>query len=189
MHINPWHEISHDPMALLGMIMLAIILFMAIFAPLLSGYSPDDYTGQIFSPPSMDHLLGTDSMGQDIWARLLFGARTSLAVAAFVALISSAFSVFIGASAALAGGLYERFWMRTVDAHDLTSHHNCDDSGGSVPSAQPASLNHTNIRLLLARRSEDRSFPGSYPEREDAYLCRPDLWSGPEAHTQKPHNS
>jgi len=119
MHINLRNEIYHDPMALLGMVMLAIILFMAIFAPLLSGYSPDDYTGHIFSPPSMDHLLGTDSMGQDIWARLLFGARTSLAVAAFVALLTSAFSVLIGASAALAGGLYERFWMRTVDA--LTS--------------------------------------------------------------------
>jgi peptide/nickel transport system permease protein len=119
MHINPRHEICHDPMALLGIAMLAIILFMAIFAPLLTGYSPDDYTGQIFSPPSVDHLLGTDSMGQDIWARLLFGARTSLAVAAFAALLTSAFSVLIGASAALAGGLYERFWMRTVDA--LTS--------------------------------------------------------------------
>ncbi len=116
MHINLRHEIYHDPMALLGALMLAIILLMAIFAPLLSRYSPDDYTGQIFSPPSADHLLGTDSMGQDIWSRLLFGARTSIAIAAFVALISSALSVFIGASAALIGGFYERFWMRTVDA-------------------------------------------------------------------------
>jgi peptide/nickel transport system permease protein len=57
-------------------------LLMAIFAPLLSPYSPAEYSGRIFSPPSNDHPLGTDSMGQDIWTRLLFGARTSLLVAA-----------------------------------------------------------------------------------------------------------
>lgn len=115
MHIDLRHEIRHDRMALLGILLLAIILFMAIFAPLLSPYSPSEYTGRIFSPPSLDHLLGTDSVGQDIWTRLLFGARTSLLVAASVALLASSLSVFIGASSALVGGLYERFWMRTVD--------------------------------------------------------------------------
>lgn len=116
MHIDPLKEISHDPLAKIGLFMLAIITLMAIFAPLLSSISPHDYTGKIFSHPSRDHLLGTDSMGQDIWARLLYGARTSLLVAAAVALISSALSVIVGASAALFGGLYERFFMRMVDA-------------------------------------------------------------------------
>lgn len=115
MHIDLGHEIRHDRMALLGILVLAVILLMAIFAPLLSPYSPAEYTGRIFSPPSNDHLLGTDSMGQDIWTRLLFGARTSLLVAASVALLASSLSVLIGASSALVGGLYERFWMRIVD--------------------------------------------------------------------------
>ena len=115
MHIDIRHEIRHDRMALLGVLLLAIILLMAIFAPLLSPYSPSEYTGRIFNPPSLDHFLGTDSMGQDIWTRLLFGARTSLIVAASVALLASSLSVFIGASSALAGGIYERFWMRVVD--------------------------------------------------------------------------
>lgn len=115
MHIDIRHEIRHDRMALLGILVLALILFMAVFAPLLSPYSPTEYTGRIFNPPSMDHFFGTDSMGQDIWARLLFGARTSLLVAVSVALIASSLSVLIGASSALVGGLYERFWMRAVD--------------------------------------------------------------------------
>ena len=55
-------------------------------------------------------------MGQDIWVRLLYGARTSLLVAGAVALLSSSLSVLVGATAALAGGLYERFCMRIVDA-------------------------------------------------------------------------
>jgi len=116
MHVDPIGEISHDPLARIGLLMLAIITLMAIFAPLLSSYSPNDYTGKIFSPPTMDHPLGTDSMGQDIWVRLLYGARTSLVVAGAVALLSSSLSVLVGATAALAGGLYERFCMRIVDA-------------------------------------------------------------------------
>lgn len=116
MHIDPLGEISHDPLARIGLIMLSAVTLMAIFAPLFSDYSPHDYTGKIFSPPGMDHLLGTDSMGQDIWARLLWGARTSLLVALAVALLSSALSVLVGASAALIGGLYERFCMRVADA-------------------------------------------------------------------------
>ncbi len=116
MHIDPLGEVSHDPLAKMGLFMLALITLMAIFAPLLSNYSPHDYTGQIFSPPSKDHPLGTDSVGQDIWVRLLYGARTSLLVAGTAALISTSLSVLVGATAALAGGLYERFCMRIVDA-------------------------------------------------------------------------
>ena len=116
MHIDALGEISHDPLAKAGAIMLVVIAGLAIFAPLLSGYSPHDYTGKIFSPPDIDHPLGTDSMGQDIWTRLLYGARTSLLVAGAVALISSSLSLLVGASAALVGGLYERLCMRIIDA-------------------------------------------------------------------------
>jgi len=103
-------------MALAGLAMLSAIVLLAALASLLSAYPPDYYTGQIFSPPSADHLLGTDSVGQDIWSRLLYGARTSLAVAAAVALISSLLSILIGATSAIFGGFFERFWMRIVDA-------------------------------------------------------------------------
>jgi peptide/nickel transport system permease protein len=115
MHINLWREISDDFMALAGLAMLAAIVLLAALAPHLSAYSPDYYTGQIFSPPSAEHPLGTDSVGQDIWSRLLYGGRTSLAVAAAVALISSILSILIGATSAIIGGFFERFWMRIVD--------------------------------------------------------------------------
>jgi peptide/nickel transport system permease protein len=116
MHTDPLAEVSKDPLARMGLFMLAAIALMALFAPLLSNYSPHDYTGKIFSPPDLDHPLGTDSVGQDIWVRLLYGARTSLIVAGAVAILSSSLSVLIGATAALAGGYYECFCMRVVDA-------------------------------------------------------------------------
>jgi peptide/nickel transport system permease protein len=116
MHIDPLADISRDPMARMGIIILAAISLMALFAPLLSNYSPHDYTGKIFSPPDLDHPLGTDSVGQDIWVRLLYGARTSLIVAGAVAILSSSLSVLVGATAALIGGYYESFCMRAIDA-------------------------------------------------------------------------
>lgn len=116
MHIDPVQEILHDPLAKAGLIIFTIIVLMAAFAPYLSCYSPYEYTGTIFAPPSAAHPLGTDSVGQDIWSRLLYGARNSILIALAVAVLSSSISIFIGATAALTGGLYERFWMRTVDA-------------------------------------------------------------------------
>jgi peptide/nickel transport system permease protein len=115
MHANPLNDALRDPMGKAGIALLAAITLMAIFAPLLSGYSPNQYTGDIFSPLSAEHPLGTDSVGQDIWSRLLCGARTSLAVGAGVAFISTICSVFIGATSAIFGGLYDRICMRAVD--------------------------------------------------------------------------
>ena len=51
MHIDALGEISHDPLARAGALMLAVIAGLAIFAPLFSNYSPHDYTGRIFNPP------------------------------------------------------------------------------------------------------------------------------------------
>ncbi len=116
MHIKILQAISSDPLAKIGILMLSAIVLMALFAPWISRYSPDEYTGEIFKPPSLNHPLGTDSVGQDIWVRLLYGARTSLVVAVAVAFLSAAMSVLVGSSTALIGGLYERFCMRVMDA-------------------------------------------------------------------------
>ena len=116
MHINPLRAVASDRLALTGFAILSSIVLMAILAPVLTLFPPDYYTGLIFSPPSYSHLLGTDSMGQDIWSRLLFGARTTLLVAASVAILSTTLSVLVGASSALIGGMYESICMRVVDA-------------------------------------------------------------------------
>ncbi|MDM7935573.1 MAG: ABC transporter permease [Methanothrix sp.] len=116
MHTDPLGWLLRDPAALAGMAILGLVLLMAILGPSLSCHSPEEYTGRIFSPPGPDHPLGTDSMGQDIWSRLLAGARTSLMVAFSVAVLSSGLSLLVGATSALVGGLYERLFMRSVDA-------------------------------------------------------------------------
>ncbi|BAF59667.1 MAG: ABC transporter permease [Pelotomaculum sp.] len=115
MHVNYWQEVKKNNTGRAGLALLFLITAVAVMAPLLGYSEPCAYTGAAFSPPSLQHWLGTDDVGQDVWTRLLFGARTSLAVGCGVALLSVLFSVLVGGTAALLGGFYERFWMRLVD--------------------------------------------------------------------------
>jgi len=116
MHINYWQEIKQDHLGRTGIILIVLIAAMGILAPLLTPYHPSDYTGTAFSPPSLQHWLGTNDVGQDIWTRLLYGARTSLAAGCGVGLFSTMLSIFIGGTAAICGGLADRILMRLVDA-------------------------------------------------------------------------
>ncbi|MCG8401488.1 MAG: ABC transporter permease [Firmicutes bacterium] len=115
MHINYLREVGQNNIGRAGLLLLLLMLLLALLAPVLSPYQPAEYTGNIFSPPSTQHLLGTNDVGQDIWTRILYGARTSLVVGCGVAVTSTLLSLFIGCTCALFGGLYDRFWMRLVD--------------------------------------------------------------------------
>ncbi len=115
MHVNYLREIRQNRIGNTGLVLLLLMLLMALLAPLLSPYNPVEYTGNIFSPPSTQHWLGTDDVGQDIWTRILYGARTSMAVGIGVAGTSMLLSLFVGCTCALCGGIYDRLWMRLVD--------------------------------------------------------------------------
>ena len=70
----------------LGIIILMVMIVLAIFAPLISGYAPDQAVCDPFAKPSSDHILGCDDAGHDLLSQLLFGARVSLFVGLSVAL-------------------------------------------------------------------------------------------------------
>lgn len=116
MHINYWGEVKRDGFGCAGLVVLALLAVMAAGAPILSQYPPAQYTGAIFHPPSVQYWLGTNDVGQDIWAQLLYGARTTLAVGSGTALLSLLLSILAGGLAAMAGGFWDRALMRLVDA-------------------------------------------------------------------------
>jgi len=117
MHVDIWHEVTESNVGKAGLILIGLMVALAVFAPVLSPYSPRENTDTpAFSRPSEEHWLGTNDARQDIWTQLLYGARTSLSVGFGVALLSTFISVLIGGTAAIFGGLYDRFWMRVVDA-------------------------------------------------------------------------
>lgn len=102
-------------LGLVGVALLAALAFAAIFAPLLSSHHPGVPSGLPFEPPSANHPLGTNDIGDDLWAQLLFGARVSLVIALVAAVVATA----LGLAVALAAGYYrgkaETVLMRVVD--------------------------------------------------------------------------
>src|SRR5579885_1088603 len=67
-----------DRLSVLGLVILAVILLMAIFAPLLTPYAPGDMIALPSQPPSPQHWFGTNHQGQDLFSQVAYGARSSL---------------------------------------------------------------------------------------------------------------
>ena len=92
-----------NPLGLFAMVYLFAMLFMAIFAPVISPYDPlltDPLA--IMTPPDGVHLLGTDSAGRDVLSRLFYGAQTTLISAAVVVVVA----VLVGVPTGLIAGYY-----------------------------------------------------------------------------------
>lgn len=107
----------------LCILVIATMVFMAIFAPLLAPYSPIDQTlRDKLLPPfwldggSFKYVLGTDAFGRDILSRLIYGARISLLVAILALTAGGGVGLVIGIVAGYMGGLIESILMRLVDA-------------------------------------------------------------------------
>ena len=115
MHIRYDIELTDSSFGRLGLTLLFTAFIAALFAPVLANYHPAAYTGDIFHPPCAKYWLGTNEVGQDIWSQLIYGARTSLSVAAGTAFIAVALSLLAGGLAALYSGLCDRTIMRIID--------------------------------------------------------------------------
>jgi peptide/nickel transport system permease protein len=107
----------------LCILVIATMVFMAVFAPLLAPYSPIDQTlRDKLLPPfwleggSFKYVLGTDAFGRDILSRLIYGARISLLVAILALTAGGGVGLVIGIVAGYLGGVVESILMRLVDA-------------------------------------------------------------------------
>jgi len=111
-----WARFRRHRLALIGLGVLVLFSLAAIFAGQLAGYDPNrGDLDQLRSAPSAKHLLGTDSAGRDVLARLLFGARISMAVGLVSVSISAAIGTSIGIQAGYAGGWIDNLLMRFTE--------------------------------------------------------------------------
>ena len=110
-----------QPSALFGLAIVALVIFMAVAAPLIAPYNPDE---QMFDgltlegapmPPSAQFLLGTDTLGRDLFSRLLYGARTSLIIGLVANGIAVAIGLLIGILSGYTRGLVGNALMRFTD--------------------------------------------------------------------------
>lgn len=103
------------PGAAIGTILLATMVFIAAFGPALAPYDPREVTGRPFSPPSVEHWLGTNDIGQDIFSEILWGTRVSLLIGLIAASTAITFGTAVGVTASLAGGRVDALLMRITD--------------------------------------------------------------------------
>lgn len=105
-----------NPLAVAGAIIVITLFAVALLAPWLAPYDPDDFDARhVLEGPSVLHLLGTDGIGRDVLSRMLFGARVSLLVGFVAVGISTAIGVTLGAVAGYFRGLVDAVIMRFVD--------------------------------------------------------------------------
>ncbi len=114
--LKSWKRFRKNRLALLSLGFLVFVSLMAIFAPLVTQYSYETQSmSEILQPPSARHWMGTDSLGRDLYSRIVYGARMSLSVGLLTALFALIFGTVTGAVAGYAGRWVDTVLMRIVD--------------------------------------------------------------------------
>ena len=105
-----------NPSAVAGFIVITVMVLMAFSAPYLAPYDPIriDLKARL-SPPSKDHIFGTDELGRDILSRIMYGARISLRIGVLVILISGGLGALIGGVSGYVGKGSDNIIMRIMD--------------------------------------------------------------------------
>jgi peptide/nickel transport system permease protein len=107
---------SRNRGALIGLVIVALLILIAIFAPLIAPYAPDRMgAGKRLLAPSLAYPFGTDEFGRDILSRIVYGSRLTLMIGAIAVGISATTGLLIGMVGGYAGGWLERILMRGVD--------------------------------------------------------------------------
>lgn len=102
-------------LAVIGLIFIIIITICAIFAPWITPYHPTEITDSFAEPPSLKHWLGTDQVGRDVFTRIIYAARVSLAVGIGAVVISAIIGTILGLIAGYVGGWIDGLIMRITD--------------------------------------------------------------------------
>ncbi|WP_377293657.1 D,D-dipeptide ABC transporter permease [Rhizobium sp. SG2393] len=109
-------QILRSPLTLAGLVIVAIILVLVILAPVFATHNPDaiDLRARL-AAPSLTHFFGTDEVGRDLYSRVIYGGRQSIAVGFFVVFVAGSIGALLGAFSGLAGGKVDTVIMRFMD--------------------------------------------------------------------------
>ena len=111
-----WRRFRKNRTAMLGLAIIIILFFTAIFADFVAPEGPDDQDlTRAFQFPNTQNLMGTDNLGRCVFSRVIYGTRISLQVGFVVVSISMMLGVAIGALAGFFGGVLDNFLMRCID--------------------------------------------------------------------------
>ena len=115
-----WRAVlAADRKAQVGLVIVAIFLFGAIFAPWIAPYDPNEMTIDMMGNPSWEHPLGTDDLGRDLLSRILWGTQISLCVGVATVGIALFFGVLLGVLAGYYGGWIDTLLMRFTEVFQV----------------------------------------------------------------------
>lgn len=108
--------VRNNPFAVLGLVLVLVFLLVAAFPGLFTDQDPRrlDVTRRLL-PPSADHPAGTDNMGMDQFARIVYGARVTLQNVVVVLTIATSVGLLVGSTSGFVGGIVDEVLMRTTD--------------------------------------------------------------------------
>jgi peptide/nickel transport system permease protein len=101
--------------ALIGLILTGVFLFVAIFAQWLAPYGLGEIVGGVWEPISAKFPFGTDNLGRDLLSRMIFGAQTTILIAAMATILAFVLGSVLGFTAAVVGGWFDMTMSRLVD--------------------------------------------------------------------------
>jgi peptide/nickel transport system permease protein len=105
-----------NPTAAVGSVLVVCYMLVAVFGPLLAPYDPSlQHLGIRLAPPSGAHWFGTDSLGRDLFSRVLYGSRLSISAGVAVVLVAMVVGTLAGTTAGFFGGVWDDVVMRLTD--------------------------------------------------------------------------
>jgi len=107
--------IKRHPIGFLGTMIVFLVIFPAIFAPLIATHDPAAQKSKRLLPPSTEHWMGTDELGRDVYSRIIYASRTSLYVGVLSVALAVVLGVTTGVAAGYIGGTFDNIVMRFVD--------------------------------------------------------------------------
>ncbi|MEO7412954.1 MAG: ABC transporter permease [Opitutaceae bacterium] len=112
---DAWHRLRKNQLAVTGGVLLIVLLVLCVFGPLFSQSYQNQNLDLGATPPSSAHWLGTDTLGRDLFARILYGGRISITVGVIATVVALVIGVSYGAIAGFFGGKLDSVMMRIVD--------------------------------------------------------------------------
>jgi peptide/nickel transport system permease protein len=107
---------AQNPLAMVGLGILVVLLFVAIFAPWIAPFPMNEQNlGRRLLPPSATHWFGTDELGRDIFSRVVYGSRITLQITCLVAVIAAPIGLLFGTVSGYFGGWTDTIMMRITD--------------------------------------------------------------------------
>lgn len=109
-------ELLGNRLAVIGLVIIALLVLMAIFAPLIATHDPTiQNLRTALQPPSATNWFGTDEYGRDIWSRIVYGSRVTLYIVALVTITVAPIGLIVGAVSGYFGGIVDLIVMRITD--------------------------------------------------------------------------